>query len=89
MDAAQQSAHIIPLVRKLRDAGVPPSAAEAVGETMAQFVTKAELQEALDALEKRLKENIKLAIADAMLKMVLAMIAVQGLGVAVIVLLLK
>lgn len=84
MTAISES-HIVPLVRKLRDAGVPPPAAEAIGETMEQVITKAELRAELDAQETRLK----LYIAESAKQSTLATLAIVGLGVAVIVLLLK
>ena len=93
--------HIIPLVRKLRDAGVPQAAAEALGETMEQvvvreemqeFATKADLKAAINELEIKMKEleaKMKLAISQSAKQMMVWTIAVQGLGVAILVLILK
>ena len=86
--------HIIPLVRKLRDAGVPQAAAEALGETMEQvvmreemheFATKADLKTAINELEIK----TKLAISQSAKQMMVWTVAVQGLGVAILVLILK
>ena len=93
--------HIIPLVRKLRDAGVPQAAAEALGETMEQVVTREEMQEfatkadlkaATNELEIKMKEleaKMKLAISQSAKQMMVWTVAVQGLGVAILVLILK
>ena len=82
--------HIIPLVRKLRDAGVPQAAAEALGETMEQVVVREEMQEfATKADLKELEAKMKLAISQSAKQMMVWTIAVQGLGVAILVLILK
>ena len=56
--ATISSPRIVPLVRKLRDAGVPPVAAEALGETMEQVVPRTELSEELADSEKRIDGKI-------------------------------
>ena len=93
--------HIIPLVRKLRDAGVPQAAAEALGETMEQVVVREEMQEfatkadlkaleiKMKEMEKRLDNKIDLVAAQTVKQMMVWTVAVQGLGVAILVLILK